>query len=180
MRDAIARCQIRLIDIAQMKGGVFEMSQGAKEWYYNWYLENDKIDGGLLQSYYGNKRMHLLKLAMLHSLAEKDELLITEEDLQATNDYLAMIEKKMEVVFRSSGKNEEYPLRIDILNLIADSPKQELRWTQIINSPKLSKKYKRDDIRKALDVLVEQEKIADNSDMLGGTRILKFRLVEKS
>jgi hypothetical protein len=176
MRRAINRCQIRLIDIHLHQGGEFVLSDRARQWYSNWYIENDKQDNGLLQSYFGNKRMHLLKLAMLHSLSYKDELVIEAEDLLAANLYLITVENTMENVFRSSGKSEEYPIRLDIIDLVKRNMCKDITYTQIIRNQKLMRRYKAKDIKEALSFLVEQETLELKDTMIGGRTVKTYSL----
>jgi DNA polymerase III delta prime subunit len=72
------------------------------------YLQkNDKLGG-----YLNRRKMHIAKLAMLHSAASKDELVITLEDWQWAIDTLETIEPNLEKIFKGVGKNP-YTTEID-------------------------------------------------------------------
>lgn len=61
---------------------------------------NEKLGG-----YLNRKFMHTLKLAMYHSVACKDELVITLDDWQWAEETISTIEPNLEKVFKGVGKN---------------------------------------------------------------------------
>lgn len=66
--------------IKQIKG-VFRLSSDAEKWYDRWYNSIEFPGDEALDAFYGRKHIHVLKLAMIISLATKDELVLTPTDL---------------------------------------------------------------------------------------------------
>lgn len=157
--EAEELCHNRICDILLHKGGEFTMSVEAEKWYESWYVANDSREPTLMESYYDNKRMHLCKLAMLHSIAEKDELRLDKRNFLAANEFLGKLEVHMHKVFENSCSNEEYPIRLAILNFIKESKDGKVLWTTILNNAELNKRHKKQELREALETLVDQEKI---------------------
>jgi hypothetical protein len=106
--------------------GEFEFEPAAEKFYEDWYLDEkrfpempDERTGG----YYERKHIHVLKLAMLLSLAEKDELTIAEKDLRAALALLEATEPGMIRAFSAVGKNT-YSTDLDRIKAqIQSSPK---------------------------------------------------------
>lgn len=103
-----------LMRIASLEGE-FEINQEAQDAINKWteaghpleLEKNDKLGG------YLNRRFkHTLTLAMLHSAAEKDELVITLEDWEWACDTIKTIEPNLEKIFKGVGKNP-YTSEID-------------------------------------------------------------------
>ena len=70
-------------------------------------VKNDKLGG------YVNRRfMHHLKMAMIHSVAEKDDLVITKDDWIWAMNTISSIEPNLERIFKNVGKNP-YTSEID-------------------------------------------------------------------
>ena len=59
-----------------------------------------------LEGYHWRKKIHVLKVAMLLSLAEDDSLIIARRDIESAVQILHSLEKKMARVFQSVGKYE--------------------------------------------------------------------------
>jgi hypothetical protein len=70
-------------------------------------LKNDKLGG-----YLNRRKMHVAKLAMIHSIMTKDELVITEEDWRFGVWSIGTIEPNLSKVFGGVGKNK-YTTEID-------------------------------------------------------------------
>lgn len=92
--------------------GQFEWEGGkegdAYKWYSKWYLDESRmprIPDSRTSSYFVRKPIHLLKVATLLSLAKRDTLSYTIEDLQAALALLDSIEPGMRKAFSAVGGN---------------------------------------------------------------------------
>ena len=85
--------------------------RAAKEWseksHPQHLLKNDKLGG-----YLNRKKTHVAKLAQIHSLATKDELVITAEDWAFGVHAIETTEQGLEKIFTGVGKNR-YTTEID-------------------------------------------------------------------
>ncbi len=100
-----------LSHIATNLAGEYEMTKDAIKWGEQWYRQlwtnrppelcNEKLDG-----YVARKQTHLHKLAMILAASQRDELVLTAEDLQFAESMLKSVEMDMEKVFSRIGKNE--------------------------------------------------------------------------
>lgn len=97
--------------IATNLAGEYALTKEAIKWGERWYrdlwtnrppgLESAQLDG-----YIARKQTHLHKLAMVLAASERDELLITVEDMDLAQKMLASVEVDMEKVFSRIGKTE--------------------------------------------------------------------------
>lgn len=88
--------------------GEFEWGPKAKEFYdalYRKIAETTPHDYRI-QSFHSRKKIHVLKVAMLLSLAERDDLVLTPDNLGQAMDLLDMIEDSMHKSFSALGKYE--------------------------------------------------------------------------
>ena len=104
-----------LIHISKELAGEFSFSdeglKAAKEWseksHPQHLLKNDKLGG-----YLNRKKTHVAKLAQIHSIATKDELVITAEDWAFGVHAIETTEPGLEKIFTGVGKNR-YTTEID-------------------------------------------------------------------
>lgn len=92
--------------------GQYRITPEAKAWGTTWYeniwtYEYKASNPPWLNGYIGRKQTHLHKLAMVLAAAQRDELVITLEDLQLAHVFLQQIEPSMERVFALTGKTED-------------------------------------------------------------------------
>jgi len=88
--------------------GEFSASHEAKEFYKAWYQDPTRFPQSSEQrlgGYYERKSVHVIKLAMLLSLAENDSLCLEKRDIEAALSLLADIEPDMHRAFIGVGKN---------------------------------------------------------------------------
>lgn len=93
--------------IATLKGQ-FEWEPEAYKLYEEQYIKifNSKPDDYRITDFHNRKKIHILKVAMLLSLADKDELVITTKDLIAAWEILSALEVNMPKTFAAVGKYE--------------------------------------------------------------------------
>lgn len=88
--------------------GEFKWTKEGRKYYKEIYSEwqatpprDYRIEG-----YHWRKRTHVLKLAMLLSVAENDKLVLDYNDIKAAEDLLTMVEQNMPKTFAGVGKYE--------------------------------------------------------------------------
>lgn len=88
--------------------GEFSFSTEARAFYEEWYLDPKRFPRTVderVTGYYERKHIHVLKVAMAVSLAEKDELVLERRDLELAIALLDSIEPGMKRSFASVGRN---------------------------------------------------------------------------
>ncbi len=103
--------------------GPFAMSPQAISWGTEWYekhynhrpkhLDNERFSG-----YLARKQTHIHKLAMVLSVAYKDDLVITEQDLKQANDIVTALEADMPQVFEFIGIGGNAKYATDVLAIV--------------------------------------------------------------
>jgi hypothetical protein len=88
--------------------GPFEWGEGTRELYSNMYSE---LAGKLpadyrIEGFHNRKKIHVLKIAMLLSVAESDDLELRTRDLETAWEILEVIETDMAKSFSAVGKYE--------------------------------------------------------------------------
>ena len=88
--------------------GCFEWEEEAREAYIEMYgdLAGNIPDDYRLEGFHNRKKTHVLKLAMLLSIAEDDNLIIRKVDLDTAWEILLTVEKDMGKTFSAVGKYE--------------------------------------------------------------------------
>jgi len=92
--------------------GNYALSPEAIEWGTEWYefhyknrpeaLDDDRFGG-----YIARKQTHIHKLAIVLAASQRDELVITAEDLAMSNTMVSDLEKDMPKVFAKIGRTED-------------------------------------------------------------------------
>lgn len=93
-------------------GGPIDMTEEAFKWGEAWYkkhLEGRELHmaSSRYSGYLARKQTHMHKLAIILSLAQRDDLLITKDDLEQANEILLQAEQSMIRVFESVGVVDE-------------------------------------------------------------------------
>jgi hypothetical protein len=102
--------------ISELEGEFRHENKATRDMIEAWYQatpdehEDDRIEG-----YFNRKHVHLHKVAMLLSLCERDDLIITETHFQAAQGLLEGLEEHMPRAFSSVGKN---PYSDDIFKVL--------------------------------------------------------------
>jgi hypothetical protein len=97
--------------IAMTIRGEYKLTPIAIKWGEAWYrkhysdkhpgMEDDRFGG-----YLARKQTHVHKLAMILAAAQRDQLLITDEDLSQANNMVSDLEKEMPKVFSKIGRSD--------------------------------------------------------------------------
>ena len=98
--------------------GTYQVTDEAKEFYANWYI-NSKLEAGTrMAGYFERKHIHLLKIAMILVVAEGDKLLIDVRHCEAALALLAQIEAWMPDAFAYIGATTEARVEQQILEYL--------------------------------------------------------------
>lgn len=87
------------------RGKELTVAQAAYDDFYNGLYKNVPTDHRL-EGFHWRKKTHVLKLAMLMSMAERDDLTIEEQDIQVAVQFLQDLEPTMARAFSAVGKND--------------------------------------------------------------------------
>ena len=87
--------------------GQFTMPPSDKQWWHEWYdklefPENESLDG-----FYGRKHDTMLKLGMILSTAERDDLLLTRRDMERASRLIDQMEKFMPKAYQEIGRDPQ-------------------------------------------------------------------------
>ena len=113
MADTAARLVADLEHISVALLGPYRLSDDAITWGRNWYrshynggapeaLADDRFAG-----YLARKQTHIHKTAIVIAASQRDELVITEDDLAMANTMITDLEQDMPKVFSRIGRSEE-------------------------------------------------------------------------
>jgi len=96
--------------ISQLKGP-FTISKEARDWGRAWYEDfwkaaKSRMDDQMLEGYAARKQTHMHKLAMILSISERDNLIITRDNLELAETMLRDLENDMPKVFSRIGRSE--------------------------------------------------------------------------
>lgn len=89
--------------------GAFKWPDDVDKWWTAWYREH--LAGvprraPQVKSWYASKSTQLLKLAMLTSLSERDDLVLCVADFKVALAYLETLERDLPRIFGGTGRNE--------------------------------------------------------------------------
>lgn len=88
--------------------GEFSFSSEAKEFYRVWYMDPKRYPttpDERTSGYYERKHIHVLKVAMALSVAERDDLIVERRDIETALALLGAVEPGMKRSFSSVGRN---------------------------------------------------------------------------
>jgi len=115
--------------IRDLKGDFRIESEETKDWAEQWYQKSAdaEVTEEKMEGYFNRKHVHLHKTAMLLSLAERDDLVLTKGHFEGALELLKGIEKQLPRVFSAVGKNP-YAAEIEsVLEYIQDNGPLEKR-----------------------------------------------------
>lgn len=112
-----------LVHIHQNLKGEYRLSPDAVRWGEEWYHAHYKakpahLDDERFGGYLARKQSHIHKLAMVLSAAERDNLVITTEDLAVADTMTTDLEAEMAMVFGKIGRSEASNSAEQLLNFI--------------------------------------------------------------
>lgn len=120
-KDAKKEAVKRLTDLRKVRGA-FTWGEGATAWWDKWYVPNLASvpkKAPQTKSWFASKSVQLLKLAMLTSLSESDDLILTVPHLELSLEYLAILEKDLFKIFGGAGRNELASIGVKIVEVLS-------------------------------------------------------------
>lgn len=92
--------------------GEYRIDNAALAWGTEWYkrhyaVDSKKMDSSRFGGYIARKQTHIHKLAMVIAAAQRDDLVITVEDLQIAYRMVTDLEPEMAKVFEKIGQKQE-------------------------------------------------------------------------
>jgi len=110
--------------VATTLKGPFVISEEARIWGREWYrtfweTAHSRMDDQMLEGYAARKQTHMHKLAMMLSISERDDLIITRDNLELASTMLTDIENDMPRVFARIGRTEQSLQSERFINFIA-------------------------------------------------------------
>ena len=109
--------KIDLQHIAQLQGAM-SFTADASKFFDGWYMKQVYNPTGRMARYHKTKHVHLQKLAMIVSISESDELLVTTEHLAKALKVLDSTEKMMPEAFAYVGVTNEARVAQLIIELL--------------------------------------------------------------
>lgn len=98
-----------LTEIAQI-AGPYEMTEDAYEWGETWYKEHwvrPVVEADKMAGYKARKQTHVHKLAMVLAAAQRNERVITKDDLIVADQFITALEASMPEVFNAVSDTKE-------------------------------------------------------------------------
>jgi hypothetical protein len=161
--------------ISALKGRMV-FSPDAKEFYRAWYEDPKRLAGPTrdyrISGYYERKHIHVLKVAMALSLAQKNTLVLDVESVRAAILLLGSIEPGMRKAFSAVGKNPHATVIERIRDQIVESGKIPYKKLLAAHISDVSK----EDFDKLLSSLVDMGDIEYSGKMLSDARAPKINL----
>lgn len=129
-----------LIAISQMIGE-YEMVPEAKAWGEAWYERHwstrpDHMASEKYSGYIARKQTHLHKLAMVLAASERQELIITEDDMKLADRLVTALEHDMSKVFSSIGAVDNSRFVAEIVTFVQAAGSQSFNelWRKCMPS----------------------------------------------
>ena len=110
-----------VIEIGKEKSkliGEIVWSNMARKWFTEWYLDQKLPQDPTIRGYYRTLKVQLMKVAMVVSICERDDLILTDEHLQIALAMLDRIAGNLASVFRAVGRNELHAVGQKIVQLL--------------------------------------------------------------
>lgn len=153
-----------LTEISKLSGA-FTIAPDAKQWGTDWYnslhtkskpsiLLADQYDG-----YFARKQSHLHKLAMILSVAERDDLIISQQNMVEADMILEGNERPMATLFNNVNViPESKRLHVIIRFIIASGAGEPVPYTDVKNfcSGRMTREEREQAIKAGLDAKVLQ------------------------
>lgn len=143
--------------ISRLKG-VYKVEPEAKWFYKDWY-DNHKPDPDTARTeyereYLARKGEHVLKLAMIMSVNERNDLVMTKAHIVKALKILAFAERDMWKAFKLVGTDAS-GLAGDLLSFLAKKPSCQATITQLVSAfrPRIRR---REDLDASLELLREE------------------------
>lgn len=110
--DEVRKALIRDLEAISLLTGEYVLDASAIKWGEAWYQRlwetaKDKYDSDQMNGYIARKQTHMHKLAIVLAAAQRDQLVLTAEDLETADQMLSSLESDMPKVFSRIGRSEQ-------------------------------------------------------------------------
>lgn len=155
--ESRARLVQDLDEIGKLRGE-FKWSKDGKEWYKEWYKTMDVVEKStVLLGYRLRKAVNLVKLAMVLSVCEGDEMVLEKKYLEQSLEWLDEVEMDMEnAVIAIEKSTKGYNLEQVYSIIRADG---EISRTDLIR--RVSYKFSASELDELLDTLIQGSMIVE-------------------
>lgn len=120
--------------------GEYQLTKEAEEWGTIWYERHWSQPNAALVSerfggYKARKQTHMHKLAMVLAAAQRNELVITLQDLQTAEKLITALESDLDRVFRTIGASNDSRNMMEILAVVRAAGKipADNLWRAVMN-----------------------------------------------
>ena len=104
--EAHLRCVVRLQEIQKLVGP-FKLTNDGEKWFWDdWYVKQPTPDDKFMRNWSSTEHINALKIALLTSLSESDDLIITKPHLQLAVSLLEDVKKELPMVTQLMGRSE--------------------------------------------------------------------------
>lgn len=132
--DAKMAAVIRLNELTKVSGQ-FQWGQGTLDWWTKWYNAHSvqvPKKSPQTKSWFASKPIQVLKIAMLTSLADDDDLIVETEDIQLALEQLGNLEMDLHRIFGGSGRNELSGIGVKITEFLV-GVREPVWWKELYN-----------------------------------------------
>lgn len=160
--------------------GTFEFTTRGFETYRNHYLSRpepeEEFEDERLRGYASRKDMHLLKLCMALSVADRDDLTITEKDVDAAIDAFKWLDEGLTSVFAGQGSSAQ---SLDTIRIYEQIQKASRGGGKISFADLLKRNYNymsRDAVYAVLITLIDSGAVKEEQKNIGGQLLRYYRV----
>ena len=160
--------------------GMFTFTTAGFETYRNHYLARpdpeEEFEDERLRGYASRKDMHLLKLAMALSVADRDDLTISEKEIEAAIEAFKWLDEGLANVFAGQGSSAQ---SLDTVRIYEQIQKASRGGGKISFGELVKRNYNymsRDAIYAVLITLIDSNAIKEEQKNLGGTLTRWYRV----
>lgn len=114
---AFAEC-VRLGKTKKDLVGEMHWTDEARAWFRNWYQTRVLPKDPTIRGFARTRHMQMLKVAMILSVCESNDLVLTEAHLQMADLILSRVEPMMSAVFNAVGRNELHAVGEKIKDIV--------------------------------------------------------------
>ena len=158
--------------------GEFKMDQSGRDWYVNWYehefqppCEDFRLDG-----YFGRKHDTVVKIAMLLSLAQRDELVLTSMELSHALTLVEELEPDLVEAMKSIHTTEVGDDLAGLLRIIRMAGPEGISHSSLLR--RVSYKLRAGEVKEHIDMMESAgmivKEVVDNDGM--GRRGFAYRV----
>jgi hypothetical protein len=117
--------------------GEYRLTPQAEAWGERWYEKHYKgerpknLDDDRFGGYFARKQTHIHKLAMVLAAAQRDDMTITQEDLELADTMVTDLEPDMAMVFSKIGKTDESFYADRLINFVRRQGPNGIPYTEV-------------------------------------------------